>query len=111
MLWVKAFHIIALVSWFAGLFYLPRLFIYHTKWNDSLSNDHFKIMERNLHQPWMHIKLTLVFLLVIYHLYLGRIVREFQRNTNKHKLGFYHMLHGLPSLFLISIVCLVVVKP
>lgn len=138
MLWVKAFHLIAIVSWFAGLFYLPRLFIYHTKWNDPTSNEHFKVMERKLyymittpagiltlvlgawllsfnpegylHLPWMHLKLTLVVLLVLYHLYLGKIVHDFQKNRNRHALKFYHMLHGLPTLFLISIVCITVVK-
>jgi protoporphyrinogen IX oxidase len=137
MLWVKAFHIIAMVAWFAGLFYLPRLFIYHTQWKDSVSNEHFKIMERKLyryittpagiitlllglwlisfnptgylHQPWMHMKLTAVFLLVLYHLYLGRIVSRFQQDKNQHSLKLYHWLHRLPTLFLVVIVCLVVV--
>ncbi len=139
MLWVKAFHIITLVAWFSGLFYLPRLFIYHSKWNDPVSNDHFKIMEKKLYyyittpagiltlifgfwimsynfagylqEPWMHLKLTLVFFLVLYHLYLGRLVKQFQRNENQHKMGFYHFLHGLPALFLVLIVILAVVKP
>lgn len=139
MLWIKAFHIIFIVAWFSGLFYLPRLFIYHSKWNDALSNEHFKIMERKLyryittpagiltilfgfwimsynfsgylHEPWVHIKLTFVVLLVIYHAYLGKIVADFQQDKNRHKIGFYHLLHTLPSLFLVLIVILAVVKP
>lgn len=139
MLWIKAIHIISLVAWFSGLFYLPRLFIYHTKWPDQVSNEHFKIMEKKLYtyittpagiltlifgfwvmsynfagylqEPWMHVKLTLVALLVIYHVYLGKVVGEFQKNKNKHKIGFYHFLHSLPSLFLLLIVILAVVKP
>jgi len=139
MLWIKAIHIIALVAWFSGLFYLPRLFIYHTKWKDQVSHEHFKIMEKKLYyyittpagvltlifgfwvmsynfsgylqEPWMHVKLTLVFLLVIYHAYLGKVVAAFQQDKNKHKMGFYHFLHALPALFLILIVILAVVKP
>lgn len=139
MLWVKAFHIIAIVAWFSGLFYLPRLFIYHTKWKDPISNEHFKLMEKKLYyyimtpaailallfgfwalsynfagylqEPWMHAKLGFVFLLVLFHLYLGSVVNQFQHEQNRHKIGFYHFLHGLPSLFLIIIVILVVVKP
>lgn len=139
MLWTKAIHLIALVAWFSGLFYLPRLFIYHTKWNDPVSNEHFKIMERKLYyyittpacvltlvfgfwvmsynfagylqEPWMHSKLTFVLLLVIYHLYLGKVVNNFQHDKNLHKMGFYHFLHALPSLFLLIIVVLAVVKP
>src|SRR5476651_2487516 len=101
MLWVKAFHIIFMVTWFSGLFYLPRLFVYHAEAKDEISLARFKIMERKLffgimtpgaiftlvfgiwtlsyglktymHLPWMHIKLTLVLLLLAYHLYLGRL--------------------------------------
>ena len=139
MLWIKAFHIIFMVCWFSGLFYLPRLFIYHTQWNDTLSHEHFKIMEKKLyyyittpaglltlifgfwvmsynfsgylHEPWMHLKLFFVALLVVYHLYLGKLVKTFQNRQNHHSLGFYHFLHGLPGLFLIIIVLLAVVKP
>ncbi|HSW71280.1 MAG TPA: protoporphyrinogen oxidase HemJ [Gammaproteobacteria bacterium] len=139
MLWIKAIHLIALVAWFSGLFYLPRLFIYHSKWKDPISDQHFKIMEKKLYyyittpagiltlifgfwimsynfagylqEPWMHLKLSLVALLIIYHLYLGRVVKQFQNNQNQHKIGFYHFLHSLPSLFLIIIVILAVVKP
>ena len=95
MLWVKAFHIISMVTWFSGLFYLPRLFVYHANASDMISIERFKIMERKLyyfittpgailtlifgvwlisynlqvylHMPWVHIKLTLVFLLILYH--------------------------------------------
>lgn len=139
MLWVKAFHLIFIVTWFSGLFYLPRLFIYHSKWKDSATNEHFKVMEKKLYyyittpaglltlifglwvlsynisgymqEPWMHIKLGLVFLLILYHLYLGKVVKDFQKNINTHKLGFYHLLHALPTVFLVSIVIMAIVKP
>jgi len=139
MLWVKAIHLIALVAWFSGLFYLPRLFIYHHKWNDPISHQHFKIMEKKLyyyittpagiltlifglwlmsynwtaylHEPWMHLKLTFVLLLVFYHLYLGYLLHRFACNCNTHSEIFYRWLNEVPTLFLIAIVLLVVLKP
>ncbi len=105
MLWVKALHIIFMVTWFAGLFYLPRLFVYHAMSHDSISIDRFKIMERKLYRGimtpsmvatvalglamllpnwesyrtayWMHAKLTLVLILLAYHLYCGRLLQRF----------------------------------
>lgn len=139
MLWVKSFHIIFMVTWFSGLFYLPRLFVYHAMASDTISIDRFKIMERKLyygiatpgavltilfgiwllsynfygylHMPWMHLKLTLVALLLIYHVYLGYLQRQFRINLNTHGHVFYRILNEIPVLFLIAIVVLVVVKP
>lgn len=139
MLWVKAFHIIFMVTWFSGLFYLPRLFVYHSMATDSISIERFKIMERKLYfgiatpgavltllfglwllsydphtymqNIWMHIKLGLVLLLVIYHLYLGKLFFAFKSNRNKHGHVFYRILNEIPVLFLVAIVILVVVKP
>lgn len=139
MLWIKSFHIIFMVTWFAGLFYLPRLFVYHAMTTDTTSLDRFKIMERKLyfgimmpgaiftilfgawlmsndlrgylHQPWMHLKLTLVFLLVLYHLYLAKLLKAFKLNKNRHSHTFYRIINEIPVLFLAAIVILVVVKP
>lgn len=139
MLWVKAFHIIFMVTWFSGLFYLPRLFVYHAMATDAISLDRFKIMERklffgimtpgaiftilfgawalsyNMHaymqMGWMHAKLGLVFLLVIYHLYLGKLLVDFKRDKNRHGHVFYRVLNEVPVLFLVAIVVLVVVRP
>jgi len=139
MLWVKAFHIIAMVAWFSGLFYLPRLFVYHALSNDPISIERFKIMEKKLyyaittpaailtillgawllsfdlqnymHFVWLHIKLSLVLLLVLYHIYLGKLLKDFRNDKNQHGHVFYRILNELPALFLIAIVILVVVKP
>src|SRR5579862_1066488 len=139
MLWVKAFHIIFMVTWFSGLFYLPRLFVYHAMATDIISRDRFKIMERKLffgimtpgaiftilfgiwalsfnfpgymQMGWMHLKLTLVGLLVVYHLYLGKCLINFKKDRNTHGHVFYRILNEVPVLFLVAIVILVVVQP
>lgn len=139
MLWAKAFHLIFMVTWFAGLFYLPRLFVYHTLATDNIGIERFKIMERKLYfgittpgavltllfgmmiistnphfymqQPWLHIKLGLIALLVVYHLYLGKCLLAFKRDNNKHGHVFYRILNEIPVLFLIAIVILAVIKP
>lgn len=138
MLWVKAFHIIAMVAWFAGLFYLPRLYVYHAEATDAISLKRFITMERRLYRgimwpamlvtiflglwllhivpgflkaPWMHAKLGLVVFLIAYHLYCGVLRRQFENNKNTHKSRFYRILNEIPTLFLIAIVILVVVKP
>lgn len=139
MLWAKAFHIIFMVTWFSGLFYLPRLFVYHTMATDSTSIDRFKIMERKLYfgiatpgavftilfglwtlgydaqaymqMIWLHIKLGLVALLVVYHVYLGVLLKRFKQDRNQHSHVFYRWLNEVPVLFLVFIVILVVVKP
>ncbi len=140
MLWVKAFHVIFMVTWFAGLFYLPRLFVYHAQCEDSPGDERFKIMERKLYygimtpggiltlvfgiwllldyawaayadSGWLHAKLMLVLLLVGYHLYCGRLVRVFKTGENRRSHRFYRWFNEIPVLFLILIVILVVVKP
>jgi putative membrane protein len=140
MLWVKAFHIIAMVTWFSGLFYLPRLFVYHALSEDALSQARFKIMERKLYYGimgpgacftiglglwltqaygwalyktalWLHLKFALVFILVIYHLYCGYLRTQFARDQNKHSHIFYRYLNEFPVLILIAIVLLTILKP
>jgi putative membrane protein len=139
MLWFKALHLIFMVTWFAGLFYLPRLFVYHAMTSDTLSIDRFKIMERKLffgimtpgavltiafgiatlsynfhgymHMEWMHAKLGLVVLLVVYHLYLGKLLLDFKYDRNKHGHVFYRVINEIPVLFLVVIIILAVVKP
>ena len=137
MLWIKSFHIIFMVAWFAGLFYLPRLFVYHTLAEDRISLERFKIMERKLYlgimMPcmiltiglgmwlwlgygfrggWMHAKLALVLVLIAHHFYLGKLVADFKHDRNKHGHVFYRWLNEIPALpVLIAITVLVVVKP
>ena len=134
----KSFHIIAMVAWFAGLFYLPRLFVYHADTTDVISLERFKVMERRLFngimtpaavltivfgfwlisyhrawyfaQTWMHIKLVLVFILLSYHIYCGRVVANFKHNRNQHTALFYRWLNEIPTVLLIVIVFLVVLK-
>ncbi|MBN4078514.1 protoporphyrinogen oxidase HemJ [Gammaproteobacteria bacterium AH-315-C21] len=139
MEWVKAFHIISIVTWFAGLFYLPRLYVYHAMSDDEISNERFKIMERKLYKGimtpsmlatlisggwllssvwstysgdlWLHLKLFLVLILVIYHFYCGRLNTAFKRDNNQHSHVFYRWLNEMPVLGLIAIIIFVVVKP
>ena len=137
MPWLKAFHIIAMVTWFAGLFYLPRLFVYHADARDTLSCERFCIMERRLFaimtvgavatlafgaallaaapaylaMPWLHAKLTLVALLIGYHGYCYRLSRAFAEGRNVHTGKWYRVFNEIPSLLLIGIVVLAVVKP
>lgn len=139
MLWIKAWHIIALVAWFAGLFYLPRLFVYHTESHDNLSINRFKIMESRLFYAiiwpagilttvtglwlisfnlsyykqagWMHVKLSLVGLLWTYHFICGYFVRQFAHDKSHYSSFFFRVFNEMPTLLLIGIVILVVVKP
>ncbi len=140
MLWIKAFHIVFMVTWFAGLFYLPRLFVYHSMASDQISIDRFKIMERKLYygimapgailtllsglwllysyawmlykqSGWLHAKLLLVVILIGYHLYCGYLRKQFAADKNQHSHVFYRWLNELPVLILISTVILVVVRP
>lgn len=137
MLWLKAFHVIAVVTWFAGLFYLPRLFVYHAETKDSIGAERFRIMEGRLFAimtigavaalmfgiamlvaapayltlGWMHAKLTLVALLIVYHLYCFKFTRDFARERNAHTARWYRGFNEVPSLLLIAIVILAVVKP
>ena len=138
MLWIKALHIIAMVMWFSGLFYLPRLFVYHAKSQDTLSLERFKVMEWRLYwcittpgailttllgiilmmmsyayysqATWLHIKLALAVGLWIYHIYLAFLLKAFARDMNRHSSRFYRILNEIPTLFLIAMVLLAVVK-
>lgn len=125
-----------MVSWFAGLFYLPRLFVYHADASDEPSRARFKVMERKLYRGimtpsmvltlvfgvwlwlgygitggWLHAKLALVALLVVYHFWMGQLRRDFERDTNRHTHVFYRWVNEIPLAFLVAIVVLVVVKP
>ena len=121
MLWIKALHIIFMVTWFAGLFYLPRLFVYHSTVTDTAGIERFKIMERKLYYGimtpgavltlifgvwlwlgygfsgiWLHIKLALVIALVAYHIYCGKLLLDFKHDRSKHNHGFYRWLNEFP---------------
>ena len=136
MLWVKALHVIFMVTWFAGLFYLPRLFVYHAQASDAISIERFKIMERKLYfgimtpgailtvlfgtwlwlgygitGAWLHLKLALVAVLIAYHVYCGKLLGDFKRDRNRHGHVWYRWFNELPVLILFSAVFLVVVKP
>lgn len=138
-LWLKALHIIALVCWFAGLFYLPRLFVYHAMSTDEASHARFCVMERKLYrgimwpsmlatlglgiwllslnpghyfsQGWMHAKLALVLLLIAYQFACGAQLKAFARGENRRSHVFYRWFNEAPVLALLAIVILVVVKP
>ena len=139
VLWIKALHISFMVTWFAGLFYLPRLFVYHAMSDDAISIERFKIMERKLFfgimtpgailtivfgvwllwrygaayhgMPWLHAKMFLVLLLIAYHLFCGKLLRDFKQDRNRYHHVFYRLLNEAPVLALFGIVMLVVVKP
>ena len=136
MLWIKALHIVFMVTWFAGLFYLPRLFVYHALTTDTAGIERFKIMERKLYVgimtpgavltillglwlwlgygadgAWLWIKLALVGVLIAYHLYCGKLLADFRRDRNRHGHVFYRGLNEFPVLLLIPVVLLVVFKP
>ena len=136
MLWLKAFHIIFVIAWFAGLFYLPRLFVYHATATDAPSNERFKVMERKLYRGimmpamiltvasglwlwlgygfaggWLHAKLTLVVLLLAYHFWMRKLLGDFARDANRRSHVFYRWVNELPTVLLVAIVILVVVKP
>lgn len=135
MLWIKALHIIFVVSWFAGLFYLPRLFVNHAMVEDPATVERLKLMEHKLYRfmtplgvlalasgfwlwlgygfsgGWLHAKLVLITLLSAYHLYCGSIVADFKNNRNRHGHMFYRWMNELPVLILAAVVVLVVVKP
>lgn len=140
MLWVKAFHVVFMTTWFAGLFYLPRLFVYHAMTSDAVSSVRFVTMERKLlwgimtpgavltlafgawlaadlgwdgfvHAHWLHAKLALVALLVVYHVMCAVYARAFARGHNAHGHVFYRWFNELPVLALLGIVILVIVRP
>ena len=136
MLWLKAFHIVFVIAWFAGLFYLPRLFVYHATATDAPSNERFKVMERKLYRGimlpamiltvasglwlwlgygfaggWLHAKLALVLVLIAYHFWLRRLLGDFARDANRRSHVFYRWVNEAPTVLLVAIVILVVVKP
>jgi protoporphyrinogen IX oxidase len=135
MLWIKAFHLIFVTSWFAGLFYLPRLFVNHAMETNAAALSRLELMEHKLYRfmlplavlalvfglwlwlgygitgAWLHAKLLLVLVLVVYHLYCGKLMRDFKAGNNKHSHVWYRWFNELPVLILIAVVILVVVKP
>ncbi len=140
MLWIKSIHLISVVTWFAALFYLPRLFVYHAMADDQLSKDRFKIMERKLYRGimtpsaivvvamgiwlasyypldvlmtmyWLHLKLVLVAMLLGYHWYCGRLIRQFASDTNNRSHVWFRVFNEAPVLVLVAIIILAVVKP
>ncbi len=137
MLWLKAFHVIAMVTWFAGLFYLPRLFVYHADALDPVGVERFRVMERRLfaimtigavatlvlgiamlvaapaylRAGWVHAKLALVALLIVYHAFCYKFKNDLARGRNTRSAKWYRAFNELPSLLLVGIVILAVVKP
>ena len=135
-LWVKAFHIVFVASWFAGLFYLPRLFVYHAMSEDEPSKERFKVMERKLFWGittpgailtivfglwlwlgygfsggWLHAKLVLVVLLIGYHHACGSLLKKFEAGKNTRSHVWYRWFNEVPVILLLLVVILVVVKP
>ncbi|MBE8182568.1 MAG: protoporphyrinogen oxidase HemJ [Candidatus Portiera sp.] len=135
---LKSLHIIAMVAWFAGLFYLPRLLAYHAGSKSSEVKQQLEIMQKRLYKiimnnalmlvvvlgfsllwanhsvassGWFHIKLLLVFVLVVYHIMCGRYMRALAAGTNKHSPKFFRLFGEIPTVLLISIVCLAIIKP
>ena len=136
MLWIKSLHIIAMVTWMAGIFYLPRLFVYHAMADDQVSIERFKVMERKLFfgimtpgailtlvfgfwlwvgygfsGGWLTAKLLLVLLLVAYHVWCFMVLKRFRNDENARSHVFYRWMNEMPVLLLVGIVILVVVKP
>ncbi len=136
MFWIKAFHIIFMVTWFAGLFYLPRLFVYHAMTDDGPGIERFKVMERKLYYGimapggiltivfglwlwlgyewsggWLHAKLALVAVLIAYHLWCGKLLNDFKHDRNTHSHVWYRWFNEFPTVILIAAVILAVVKP
>ncbi len=137
MLWLKSLHIVFVVTWFAGLFYLPRLFVYHAMTDDVKLRATFKVMQRRLmvmthlggslswvfgvsmllllpewlSQGWMQVKLAFVLLLTLYHFWCARIVKEMARDQVRHSHVWYRWFNEFPTLILFIVVILVVVKP
>lgn len=136
MLWVKALHVVFMVTWFAGLFYLPRLFVYHAQSTDRVSIERFKVMERKLFfgimtpgavltivfgiwlwlgwgfsGGWLHAKIALVAVLVVYHAWCAKLLADFRYDRNTHSHVWFRWFNEFPVLVLTAIVILVVVKP
>lgn len=139
ILWLKAFHVIFMVAWFAGIFYLPRLFVYHAQSESETVHEQLKVMERRLlyfitpfailtlvfglalmwvygsawlkASGWLHVKLVLVTILYVYHGYCFKILADFKHNKNTRSHKFYRVFNELPVLALFAIIILAVVKP
>jgi putative membrane protein len=136
MLWVKALHLFFVISWFAGLFYLPRLFVYHAGTGDAAGHERFVVMERRLFMMmslgaigtvvfglwlmlgwwwpaplWLHAKLGLVALLLIYHMLCFKLMRDFRARRNVRGARFYRLFNEVPALLLLGVLFLVVLKP
>lgn len=137
MLWIKWLHITFMVTWFAGLFYLPRLFVYHAMTQDQAGSERFKIMERKLFYGittpgailtivfgtwlwlgwfrgsggWIHVKLALVFALIVYHVWCGKLLIDFKQDRNRKSHVWFRWFNEFPVLLLLAIVYLVVLKP
>jgi protoporphyrinogen IX oxidase len=137
LLWLKALHVVAMVTWFAGLFYLPRLYVYHADAGDWISVQRFRIMERRLFiimtigavatilfgvamivaapaylkMAWLHVKLALVLLLIVYHGLCYKYLRDFAHDRRTHSAKWFRAFNEVPSLLLLAIVILAVVKP
>ena len=139
MLWVKALHVFFMVSWFATLFYLPRLFVYHAETKDEAGNERFKVMERKLYgmmnftgtgmlifglwllfdyawyayssMGWLHAKLFLVVILIGFHFYCGKLVKTFREDKNTHDHKFYRKINEIPTALGLIIIILVIVRP
>ncbi len=136
MLWIKVFHLFAVIAWFAGIFYLPRLFVYHAMSEDEISHQRFKVMERKLlwgimtpsavvtivlglwlwlaygfSGTWLTVKLVLVILLLAYHGWCIKIVSDFKHDRNTHTHKVFRWMNELPVFLLLGILILVVVKP
>ena len=139
ILWLKAFHVFFMIAWMAGIFYLPRLFVYHAETQHQETKDQFKIMERRLWffvtpfalltlilgamimyeygldwlkaSAWLHAKLTIVALFYVYHFYLYHLLKKFAADENTKSPRFYRMINELPVLALLAIVILAILKP
>ncbi|MFQ3248597.1 MAG: putative membrane protein [Glaciecola sp.] len=139
ILWLKAFHVFFMIAWMAGIFYLPRLFVYHAETKHQETKDQFKIMERRLWffvtpfavltlilgglimyeyglgwlkaSAWLHAKLTIVALFYVYHFYLYHLLKKFAADENTKSPRFYRMINELPVLALLAIVILAIIKP
>lgn len=139
MIWIKGLHIVFMVTWFAGLFYLPRLFVYHADCTDQTGHERFLVMERKLFaimtigalltaafgiwllvdyawnayasSGWLHLKLLLVALLIAFHIYCGVIIKRFRENLNRSSHVFFRWINEIPAILLVAIVLLAVAKP
>lgn len=139
ILWLKAFHVFFMIAWMAGIFYLPRLFVYHAQTDEQVVKDQFKVMERRLWlfitpfalltlilgialiyvygsawlaaSGWLHAKLVIIVLFYIYHMYLWHLVKVFARDENTRSPRFFRFLNEVPVLALLAIVILAILKP